>query len=126
MYLELASTWKGNGLWLNYSTRNDGFGNVRQLSEDEMQLIMECEQNKFHGFCLVMTSFVSNNRNQLFYHTLALKFHGLSRMGNHILSQIGFSMKPSSFDSAQKTMLEEARSQIWFIFSLLCVLCYPY
>jgi hypothetical protein len=112
MYLDLASTWKGNSLWMHYLTRKDAYDKIHELSEEEMVELLQNERNRFHGFCLLMTSNVTNNRGQLFYHSLALKFHGLSRMGNDMLAQIGFSMKPSSFDTAQKGMLDKAKTQI--------------
>lgn len=112
MYLELASSWKANELWRKYSARTDEAGEMLMLTEDEVDELVECEKNRFHGFCLLLTSFVSNNRNQLFYHSLALKFHGLSRMGNHMLAQIGFALKPSTFDSLQQQMLEKSKQKI--------------
>jgi hypothetical protein len=112
MYLEFASSWKANELWKSYASNVDASRNMIALTDEETDELVEIERNRFHGFCLLMTSFVTNNRNQLFYHTLALKFHGLSRMGNHMLSQIGFSMKPSSFDTHQHAMLERAKIQI--------------
>jgi hypothetical protein len=116
MYLDFASSWKAHDLWKGFLKNVDVLGNMITLTEAEMDNLVDIERNKFHGFCLLMTSFVSNNRNQLFYHTLALKFHGLSRMGNHMLAQIGFSMKPSSFDTHQHAMLETAKNQIRHVF----------
>ena len=77
------------------------------------QNILKKESFRFHGFMLfALAGLHKGCRSQQFFSTTSAKFHGLSRNGMLVQSQLGYMMKPTMFDSMTKMAVEKARSKV--------------
>ena len=71
------------------------------------------EASCFHGYMLHACAKVSNaGKRQLFWTTWNATFHGLSRIGLFLQSQLGFMSKPSTFDLMRDAEREETLANV--------------
>ena len=99
-YVTLSGSYTTMGKWRRYCGRKDQNGVILLCSQLESDEIVEAEKNYFLGFCILQCGRVcSKSRTQLFFHTWTAVFHGLSRIGVHMLAQMGMAMKISAFDT---------------------------
>lgn len=62
------------------------------------EAILLREKVKFHGFVLMAIHNIGNTgKGQMFFLSFTARFHGLSNMGQDIISRYGFMMKPTLF-----------------------------
>ena len=97
-YLYSNSSYAVNRLWYKYlSIAQDNPEGKLQLCQNEE--LLDQSSGHFMGYLLfALGNIGSNGRGQLFYHTLACNFYGLSRDGIHYLSRYGFAANIRSFD----------------------------
>jgi hypothetical protein len=69
-----------------------------RLPTDVQHDILLREKVKFHGFVLSAVHNIGNaGKGQMFFLSFTARFHGLSNMGQDIISRYGFMMKPTMF-----------------------------
>ena len=120
-YVTLLGSYSTLEKWNHYCTRKDQNGVIRMCSETESAEIIEAEKQHFLGFCMVQCARVaSKSRTQLFFHTWNAVFHGLSRLGVHVLAQMGLMMKTSNFDTHRRQELDRTDQKLRFVSLLLC------
>ena len=68
--------------------------------------------SKFAGWLLLhIANIGSNGREQMFYMTFAMHYHGLSRQGIDMLGKYGFSTNLTRFDDMRRICLLKSRNE---------------
>ena len=82
-------------------------------NERQFEEVLDKESFRFHGFMLYSLAGLHKGcKQQQFFTTSSAKFHGLSRNGILMQSQLGYMMKPTMFDTKTKQAVEEARDKV--------------
>ena len=101
--------------WEEWASLKDRVGRQPFSDAEKAEVvatIKEREQNKFHGWLLFALSNVSRDcKKQQFFTTASAQFHGLSRLGLHQQSVLGYMMKTTMFDSLTKDAIEAAHAK---------------
>ena len=81
--------------------------NAIDISNEDMTVaqfneVFKQERLLFHGHAISVCSRMNSNcQKQMYYNTLNAVFHGLSRSGMEVQSQLGYMMKLSTFDDTR-------------------------
>ena len=116
-YLTMNSSYSTNKLWNTYQKQADNTvdGKLLQWQNEEL---LNMATSSFVGHLIqTLGSLGTNGRRQLFYHTLACNYFGLSREGIFFLSQYGYTCSLDHFDDLRKVCCHESteRSRYRFI-----------
>ena len=77
----------------------------------EQEIVLR-EKVKFHGFVLSAIHNIGNTgKGQMFFLSFTARFHGLSNMGQDIISRYGFMMKPTLFLQERAQTLSDYDAQ---------------
>lgn len=113
IYLELMGCYTSHKLLKKHlhSARLPG---APQFMDDALEAsIIKRERGCFHGLVLMTLSNISRaGLPQTFYNSFSARFHGLSRTGMNLLSQSGFMMKTTSYDSMEAQIMLDAKEKI--------------
>lgn len=104
-------------MWLNlmgsYTSSRQLKSHVRHLPNQLLPIVVEeeilrREKVKFHGFVLsAIHNIGDTGKGQMFFLSFTARFHGLSNMGQDIISRYGFMMKPTMFmEERAKTLTD--------------------
>ena len=115
-YLSFHAPYEAHNKWMDIKGRNhpDYGGEDRDdiASSEEQEELLEKTQRKFHGFLISSVSTIGNNgKRQMFFHTFMAKYCGLSNSGSEAMSQLGFTMKRTSYIRCRHEVLQQALEQ---------------
>ena len=112
-YVTLCGCYSLQEKWRCFLDKTDCEGNYQMCTPEESKPILEEEKNNFLGFCLTTCArVVAKSRSQLFFHTWNAVFHGLSRLGLHVQSVMGFMQKKSTFDTQRQREVDRTDAKL--------------
>ena len=127
MYVEYFVVVRGGFLFEYFLLTCSGFSdnrrfrsavNARRDSDDkyigivEETYFMQATGSKFAGWLLLhIANIGTNGREQMFYMTFAMHYHGLSRQGIDMLSKYGFSTNLTRFDDMRRICLQRSKEE---------------
>ena len=84
----------------------------KHIGHDEEAYFIKATGSKFAGWLLLhIANIGTNGREQMFYMTMAMHYHGLSRQGIDILGKYGFSTNLTRFDDMRRICLQKSRTE---------------
>jgi hypothetical protein len=108
MWLDLMGSYTSHRQIKSHQREND----FVKLPADVQQEILLREKVKFHGFILSAIHNMGNKgKGQMFFLSFTARFHGLSNMGQDIISRYGFMMKPTMFVQERAQTLSDYDDQ---------------
>ena len=84
----------------------------KHIGHEEEAYFIQATGSKFAGWLLLhIANIGTNGREQMFYMTMAMHYHGLSRQGIDMLAKYGFSTNLTRFDDMRHICLLKSRTE---------------
>ena len=88
----------------------------KYIGHDEEAYFIQATGSKFAGWLLLhIANLGTNGREQMFYMTMAMHYHGLSRQGIEMLAKYGFSTNLTRFDDMRRICLLKSRTETRYV-----------